>query len=546
MAAPSDASILPGFPRKLSGSANTGDGASSPVLVDLNGDNRNELVVGGSDGIIHAFRPDGSELPGWPVHTDPLPLHTGERAFDSGDVPSDAGGAVLASIAADDVDHDGVPEVFAADMQGQVYGWRADGQSSSTSEANPDYSGKPLSPFVNSRHGKFNRTQHGFIGSPVLADLDGDGTQEVIAASMDRHVYAWHMNGDPVAGFPVLVVDPSKVQSIDPATHQITFNANAGSDSRGRSWTRPPSAISTGHERPSPRSWSGPTRSTTATAMAGANAGPDQQRALCGREFRRHPQPRQHTALRDQRNRRRRLEPEPQQCHPPGWPARIGIVSTELLPVVGEGITGSPAIGPVNCPSGGQGAKITVMPDAGLSYVLNPNGQSCYGRDANGNDRVLNSVIPGGNPQKYDLTTTSAVGHPAFANLGGIGTGLSVLGPATGLIRSLDIGVNEYQGGQDFAMAWDASTGQPRAGWPLTVNDLQFLTGPAAADIDGQPGDEVIGGTASFDLFAANNAGQPRERLAEADRRLDGGDPAIGSFGTVDTDAGVAQAGDRA
>ena len=57
-------------------------------------------------------------------------------------------------------------------------------------------------------------------------------------------------------------------------------------------------------------------------------------------------------------------------------------------------------------------------------------------------------------------------------------------------------------------MAWNASTGQPRAGWPLTVNDLQFLTGPAAADIDGQPGDEVIGGTASFDLFAANTAGR--------------------------------------
>ena len=67
----------------------------------------------------------------------------------------------------------------------------------------------------------------------MLADLDGDGTQEVIAASMDRHVYAWHMNGDPVAGFPVLVVDPSKVQSIDPATHQITFNANAGSEQQG-------------------------------------------------------------------------------------------------------------------------------------------------------------------------------------------------------------------------------------------------------------------------------------------------------------------------
>ena len=56
------------------------------MLVDLDGDNRNELVVGGSDGFVHAYRPDGSELPGWPVRGDTPPLHTGGRAFQSGAV----------------------------------------------------------------------------------------------------------------------------------------------------------------------------------------------------------------------------------------------------------------------------------------------------------------------------------------------------------------------------------------------------------------------------------------------------------------------------
>ena len=41
-----------------------------------------------------------------------------------------------------------------------------------------------------------------------LADLDGDGKLEVIAASMDRNVYAWHADGSGVSGFPVVVVDP--------------------------------------------------------------------------------------------------------------------------------------------------------------------------------------------------------------------------------------------------------------------------------------------------------------------------------------------------
>ena len=36
---------------------------------------------------------------------------------------------------------------------------------------------------------------------------------DYVAAGMDRHVYAWHRNGSPVAGFPVLVVDPTTLPS---------------------------------------------------------------------------------------------------------------------------------------------------------------------------------------------------------------------------------------------------------------------------------------------------------------------------------------------
>ena len=179
------------------------------------------------------------------------------------------------------------------------------------------------------------------------------------------------------------------------------------------------------------------------------------------------------------------------------------------------------------------------MPAAGFSYVLNPNGQSCYGRDANGNDRVLNSVIPGGNPQKYDTTTTSAVGHPAFANLGGAAPGISVLGPATGLIRSLDIGLNEYQGGQDFAMAWDAST---RAAPRRLAADRQRPPVPHRPGRRRHRRPARRRGDRRHRLLRPVRRQQHRpagERLAEVDRRLDRRRPTIGSFGTVDTDNGV-------
>jgi hypothetical protein len=223
-----DADLLPGWPKQL-----PGDGASSPALADLDGDNRNEVIFGTSDGTVHALRRDGSELPGWPVRGDPLPLHTAGHAFAEGGVPTDLSrGAMLSSPAVADIDHDGSPEVVIADMKGRVYVWSASGELDWKHEADPAYSGKPLHPFENVRQGKRYRTQHGFIASPVLANLDGspDGKLDVIAAGMDRHVYAWHSGGAAVDGFPAMVVDRDKIDSVDPVTHAPRFKTGIGAE----------------------------------------------------------------------------------------------------------------------------------------------------------------------------------------------------------------------------------------------------------------------------------------------------------------------------
>ena len=208
------------------------------MLADLDGDNRNELILAGSDGFVHAIRRNGSELPGWPVRGDRPPLHLGQRAFESGEVSGDVGGAMLGSLAVADVNRDGVPEVFADDLEGKVYGWRADGDRFFTEEANPAFSGKPLQPFVNVAQGSVQphrarlhrltrrrrpRRQRGLRG-----DRRRDGPPCLCLASE-------RLAG---SGFPVLVVDPTKVQSIDPQTHQVTFKADSGSLSKERSSTR--------------------------------------------------------------------------------------------------------------------------------------------------------------------------------------------------------------------------------------------------------------------------------------------------------------------
>ncbi len=534
-----DQDMLPGFPRELGS-----DGESSPAFVDLDGDNRNELVFGSSDGFVHALRPDGGELPGWPVRTDQLPLHDGGRAFTSNAVPTNYGGAVITAVAAGDLDRDGKPEVVVGDLEGKISVWSAAGARVRTLGAKREFSGAPLQPFENVRNGKTNRTSHRFLGSPVLADLDRNdgGKLEIVAAGMDRHLYAWNDDGTAVDGFPVLVVDRDKVQSVDPQTHAVTFKPNVGADFlQGAIVTTPAVANIEGPADSRPEILVGTNEEYRPDTGSGAGAeGPLNAGQVS-------------SALMSALTAAGVLEPANGRLHAinpdgdpdgnlltgdspfvNGWPAKVAILNKELLPVVGEGINGSAVVAPFDCASGGSGAKIGVMPAAGLGYVFNADATSCYGQEA-GRDRALGTDI--GNPGA-DASKFAAVGLPAFGDLGGGAP--TLVGPAAGVVRALDVVAPEYQGGSDVVAAWDSSTGQFKAGWPAVVNDLQFLTGPAVADIDGAPGEEVVAGTASMDLAAFNVAGLP----AGANWPKLTGDwtittPLIGSFGTTDTDSGA-------
>jgi hypothetical protein len=74
--------LLPGFPastarhlvpygvptRILNGRTNQRGTYSAPVLADLDGHGRLEILQSSWDGWLYAIRPDGSDQPGWPVH----------------------------------------------------------------------------------------------------------------------------------------------------------------------------------------------------------------------------------------------------------------------------------------------------------------------------------------------------------------------------------------------------------------------------------------------------------------------------------------------
>jgi Subtilase family len=553
-----DADMLKGFPLEMKG-----DGDASPVLADLAGEDANQLIVANSDGWIHAYRysPAGGkpeDLPGWPVHTDQLPLHSGEHAFSGGGLTTAHYDPVIEAPAVGDLTGDGELAVVADDVQGNVYAWNANGERIFHETSNPAYSGAPLPgdpAWAAQRQGVRQRTEGGFATSPVLADLEGEKGHglDIIAAGEDRHVYAWHADGKAVAGFPVLVEDPDKLASVNPVSNQPTFNANVPAnqdkaEDQGKIVDtpaiaqldgpgRPPSIIvGTNEEYLAGQGDEGELNASGVnTASLGAVGASGLLAFANGRVY----------AINASG-----CSSDPSSCATgglacasakcsssvfrEGWPAKIGIIDAGLLPDVGEGINGSPIVAPVLCPEGGEGLKVGVTPDAGPGYVLNANGTSCYG--AAGGKYTALQTDASASAGKTDTPTFPAVGEPAFGTLDGTTT--SMFAPTSGLLRALDVVAPDYQkGSQDFIAGWNANSGEYAPGFPAVDNDLSFITGETVGDVTGEaPKQEVLAGTASQDLQAYNSAGVA---ASGAWPKLTGGwtvaTPVLGSLGTIDT-----------
>ena len=173
---------------------------SSPVLVDVNRDGVLDVVFAASDGRVHALRGDtGVELRGFPARTDPLPVHP-SRAYASGEVPIPHE-AILAPLAADDLDGDGRVEIVAASIEGRLYvfddrGRRRPGFPVTT---DPRFS-------LPARRNPLNDTDPGILAAPTLADLNGEVRRprlEILAVGARRtSLRAGIVSGSPCGAFP--------------------------------------------------------------------------------------------------------------------------------------------------------------------------------------------------------------------------------------------------------------------------------------------------------------------------------------------------------
>ena len=202
-----DEDLLEGFPYKLECS-----GEGSPTLFDIDRDGKDEIILTTSDGYLHVFNDDLTELDGFPVHTDVLkefdPNYSGNHlnapAYRNQAVPFPYGSFVN-TAAVGDLDGDGVYEIVAGALDGKLYVWESNGERREGFPVEMD-------PSFSEHTDRYNIYDYAFFGSPALGDIDGDGDLEIIIAGCDQHVYVWHHNGEYAEGFPVKAIDTSQPQ----------------------------------------------------------------------------------------------------------------------------------------------------------------------------------------------------------------------------------------------------------------------------------------------------------------------------------------------
>ena len=156
---------------------------ASPALADLEGDGRLEIVFGAADQRIYAIDGRGRDLPGWPV-----------VAREGGNIAK-----ILSSPAIGDLDGDGSPEIVEGTAEaygstpsttGRLYAFTAAG------ERVPGWPVEPPALAADS----IPLAGEGVPDSPSLADVDGDGDDEVAIAAFTGTPQLYDGDGSAIAG----------------------------------------------------------------------------------------------------------------------------------------------------------------------------------------------------------------------------------------------------------------------------------------------------------------------------------------------------------
>jgi hypothetical protein len=223
----SDPTLEPGFPVSIfrsSGSYHAGP-AIHALIAELDGDPQLEIVaVGMATGPIYAWNHDGTLVPGWPVTTGGAPYPAAGPLAPEGApgvaIAIDKYGSVITVVNGAGQTLAGWPrpvsnyvstppsvsnttgtpaaELFLGEEDQRLHGYSSDGAV---------LTGWPV-------YGTGGQERH----TPAIADLDGDGSPEILtgsgATTPGVYLFAYHADGGLVSGFP-FNVEPLGYGTVD-------------------------------------------------------------------------------------------------------------------------------------------------------------------------------------------------------------------------------------------------------------------------------------------------------------------------------------------
>ena len=211
-----DPTLRPGFPKRI------GTGGEAPLrYADLNGDDVQELILPTEDGEVHAYRPDGTELPGWPVRTQTMDQAPGHRALPASPPLGDRAAAGAAAWPRRRGPRPRRPARgrHRRRASGSTPG-RADG---SAARLPGDLRPSKCAPDLQIAANDQSHPKCGFIATPAVARLDGPGAAARSSRPGSTATSTPHGHGSPRPGFPVRLVDPET----HPADQMLAESINA-------------------------------------------------------------------------------------------------------------------------------------------------------------------------------------------------------------------------------------------------------------------------------------------------------------------------------
>ena len=423
-----DDTLRAGFPKKL------GAGGEAPLrYADLNGDNVQELVLPTEDGMVHAYRRNGSELPGWPVRTQlqfSARAHQAARGLKA--LPKPLEPPRAPTIA--DLTGDGRPEVITAAGE-RIYAWEADGDPLAGWPVRPDPGRVNCAP--GQQRKEISHPKCGFLATPAIAHLDGrDRDPAVVVPGLDGRLRAYQPDGAERPGFPVRLQDSGEPE---PMTAESINNPAVGDlDGDGKD-----EIVAATNEV-----YGGADADGGDVGFGGllSAAGSTSRVYAVGGDGR----------LLD------------------GWPIKPGGIIQNVLPLIGPGH--DPALLEV----GGQPRVVVSVTGGALSL---------YKADGTLDKDMQQNV---GGAGSLNLFESAAVGDLD----GGAPGGPAVvkyqvdLGQAANLLL---VGQNVPYSHR--IGAFDAATGAPRPGYPVVTDDYQFLSSSTVANVAGGATPQVLAGT---------------------------------------------------